>query len=76
MKKNEKSDEKLLKEGRAGIKRAREKLNRLEVGLNITFSGWPRVQRAIADLEEARAKIGRVIKSDLKKESQDDKEQE
>ena len=76
MKKNEKSDEKLLKEGRAGIKRAREKLNRLEVGLNITFSGWLRVQRAIADLEEARAKMGRVIKSDLKKESQDDKEQE
>lgn len=74
MKKNEKSDEKLLKEGLAEIKRAREKLNRLEVGLNITFSGWLRVQRAIADLEEAREKIGRVIKSDLKKDSREGKD--
>ncbi len=76
MKKKEKSDEKLLKEGSAGIKRARERLERLEIGLNITFSGWLRVQRAINDLEEAGEKIGRVIKSDLKKESQDDKEKE
>lgn len=51
MKKNEKSDEKLLKEGIAGIKRAREKLESLGVGLNITFSGWIRVQQAIDNLE-------------------------
>lgn len=76
MKKNEKCDEKLLKEGLAEIKRAREKLESLGVGLNITFSGWVRVQQAIDNLEEARAKIVHVIKFDLKKKSQDDKEQE
>ena len=76
MKKNEKSDEKLLKEGLAEIKRAREKLESLGIGLNITFSGWVRVQQAIDNLEEARAKIVHVIKFDLKKKSQDDKEQE
>lgn len=74
MKKNEKSDEKLLKEGPAEIKRAREKLESLGVGLNITFSGWVRVQQAIDNLEEARAKIVHVIKFDLKKKSQDDKD--
>ena len=76
MKKNEKSDEKLLKEGLAEIKRAREKLESLGVGLNITFSGWIRVQQAIDNLEEARAKIVHVIKFDLKQKSQDDKERE
>lgn len=76
MKKNETCDEKLLKEGLAEIKRARERLERLEIGLNITFSGWIRVQQAIDNLEEARAKIVHVIKFDLKKKSQDDKEQE
>lgn len=74
VKKNEKSDEKLLKEGIAGIKRAREKLESLGVGLNITFSGWIRVQQAIDNLEEARAKIVHVIKFDLKKKSQEDKD--
>lgn len=76
MKKNEKSDEKLLKEGIAGIQCAREKLESLGVGLNITFSGWIRVQQAIDNLEEARAKIVHVIKFDLKQKSQDDKERE
>lgn len=76
MKKNETCDEKLLKEGLAEIKRAREKLESLGIGLNITFSGWIRVQQAIDNLEEARAKIVHVIKFDLKKKSQDDKEQE
>ena len=76
MKKNETCDEKLLKEGLAEIKRAREKLESLAIGLNITFSGWIRVQQAIDNLEEARAKIVHVIKFDLKKKSQDDKEQE
>ena len=90
MKKNEKSDEKLLKEGIAGIQcardvglpymcysseyRERKKLESLGVGLNITFSGWIRVQQAIDNLEEARAKIVHVIKFDLKKESQEDKD--
>lgn len=74
MKKNETCDEKLLKEGLAEIKRAREKLESLGIGLNITFSGWIRVQQAIDNLEEARAKIVHVIKFDLKKESQDDKD--
>lgn len=74
MKKNEKSDEKLLEEGRAGIKRAREKLESLVIGLNITFSGWVCVQQAIDGLEEAREKIGSVIKSDLKKGSQEREE--
>ena len=76
MKKNETCDEKLLKEGLAEIKRAREKLESLGIGLNITFSGWIRVQQAIDNLGEARAKIVHVIKFDLKKKSQDDKEQE
>lgn len=76
MKKNETCDEKLLKEGLAEIKRAREKLESLGVGLNITFSGWIRVQQAIDNLEEARAKIVHVIKFDLKKKSQEDKGQE
>lgn len=76
MKKNEKSDEKLLKEGIAGIQCAREKLESLGVGLNITFSGWVCVQQAIDGLEEARAKIVHVIKFDLKKKSQEDKEKE
>lgn len=76
MKKNETCDEKLLKEGLAEIKRAREKLESLGIGLNITFSGWIRVQQAIDNLEEARAKIVHVIKFDLKKKSQDDKGQE
>ena len=74
MKKNETCDEKLLKEGLAEIKRAREKLESLGIGLNITFSGWIRVQQAIDNLEEARAKIVHVIKFDLKKKSQDDKD--
>lgn len=73
MKKNETCDEKLLKEGLAEIKRAREKLESLGIGLNITFSGWVRVQQAIDNLEEARAKIAHVVKFDLKKKSQDDK---
>lgn len=76
MKKNETCDEKQLKEGIAEIKRAREKLESLVIGLNIAFSGWVCVQQAIGDLEEARGKIGRVIKPDLKKESQEDKEKE
>lgn len=76
MKKNETCDEKLLKEGLAEIKRAREKLESLGIGLNITFSGWIRVQQAIDNLEEARAKIVHVIKFDLKKKSQEDKGQE
>ena len=76
MKKNETCAEKLLKEGLAEIKRAREKLESLGVGLNITFSGWIRVQQAIDNLEEARAKIVHVIKFDLKKKSQEDKGQE
>lgn len=76
MKKNETCDEKLLKEGLAEIKRAREKLESLGIGLDITFSGWACVQQAIDNLEEARAKIVHVIKFDLKKKSQDDKEQE
>lgn len=74
MKKNEKSDEKLLKEGLEEIKRAREKLESLVIGLNITFSGWVCVQQAIDGLEEARGKIGSVIKSDLKKGSQEREE--
>lgn len=76
MKQNETCDEKLLKEGLAEIKRARKKLESLGIGLNITFSGWIRVQQAIDNLEEARAKIVHVIKFDLKKKSQEDKGQE